>query len=95
MEAKRRGLQGGVQAQTSLGIKSLDEDGGRGDWKRWTIFGVHHSLDAVSLCLCMGFYQEDKVFIHLFSVKILSPLGVLSPLCYLVPPGAHTLGRGQ
>ena len=34
VEAKRRGLQGGVQAQTGFGIKSLDEDGGRGDRKR-------------------------------------------------------------
>ena len=34
VEAKRRGLQGGVQAQTGFGIKSLVEDGGRGDRKR-------------------------------------------------------------
>lgn len=39
------------------------------------------SLDAASFCLCMGFYREDKCMsIHLFTVKILSPLGVLSPL---------------
>lgn len=52
------------------------------------------SLDAASLCLCMGFYEEDKMFIHLFIVKILSPLGVRSPLL----PSAllvHTLGGGQ
>lgn len=48
------------------------------------------SLDTASSCLCMGFY-EDKMFIHLLIVKILSPLGVLSPLCCPVPSwGSHS-----
>lgn len=42
-----------VQVQASLGIKSLDEDGGRGDRKRWTI------LES-TLTGCMGCGSENK-----------------------------------